>query len=89
MANSSGAGKASTPAVIVVNHAEPTDQRKLHGLRMKQADAAVAAAEAAVDRATEHLEEAPKEKKTRQRAHLKGAKDALAQATAARKELEG
>lgn len=84
---SSGKGKASKPTVKVVNNAPPTDPDKLRELRIEQADAAVASAEAAVARLTALLEAVPTEKKARQRGHLKAAKEALAQATAARKEL--
>jgi hypothetical protein len=58
--------------VHVVNHDVPTDPDALKATRIEQADAAVASAKAKVER---------------QQQHLKAAKEALAQATAARKEL--
>jgi len=85
--NSSGKGKASKPTVKVVNHAPATDPVRLRATRIEQADAAVVSAEAAVTRLTALLEAVPSGKKARQRDHLKVAKEALAQATAARKEL--
>lgn len=59
-------------SVSVVNHDLPTDPDELMGRRRVQRTAAVAAAKAKVLKAT---------------AHLAAAKEALAQATAARKEL--
>jgi|GEM_PF-3871710 len=87
MTTSTGTGVVRPPAVSVVNHDVPTDKKQLRALRITQADAAVASAERAVARLTELLASAPKGKQARQRGHLKVAQEALAQATAARKEL--
>lgn len=59
-------------SVEVVDHDVPTDPDALAATRIEQADAAVDSAKAKV---------------AKQTAHLKAAKEALAQATAARKEL--
>lgn len=59
-------------SVAVVNNDVPTDPEALKTLRQEQADAAVESAKAKVAKAKQHLE---------------AAKEALAQATAARKEL--
>ena len=59
-------------SVAVVNNDVPTDPVALKALRQEQADAAVESAKAKVAKAKQHLE---------------AAKEALAQATAARKEL--
>lgn len=58
--------------VAVVNNDVPTDPDELKAKRAEQADAAVASAQSKVER---------------QQQHLKDAKEALAQAKAARKEL--
>lgn len=58
--------------VEVVNNDVPTDPKELSKLRKEQADAAVASA---------------KSKVAKQKKHLAAAEKALAQATAARKEL--
>jgi len=82
-----GSGSARTPTVAVVNNDVPTDPAALKAKQREQADAAVASAEAKVKRQKQHLASASKDKKPRQRAHLAGAQEALAQATAQRKEL--
>ena len=84
---STGTGSSKPPAVAVVNHAPPTDPAALAAALIEQADAAVASAEAKVAKQEQHVAAAEGDKKKRQQEHLKAAKEALAQATAARKEL--
>lgn len=81
-------GSSRPPAVKVENHAPPTDPDVLHGTRVQQADAAVASAEAKVERQEQHVAVTSGAKKKRQSEHLKAAKEALAEAIAARKELD-
>lgn len=83
----SGTATVLGSMVSVVNHDAPTDPVKLRKRLIAAADAAVKSVETKVERQKQHLATAAKDGKARQRAHLKGAEEALAQATAARKEL--
>ena len=85
---SAGKGRAGTPAVAVVNHDVPTDPVKQRATLIEHADAAVASAEAKVAKQEAFIASFTGDKKKRQQEHLKAAKEALAQAIAARKELD-
>jgi len=87
MSGGAGKGASHAPAVGVVNHDVPTDPARLRATRIEQADAAVASAQAKVDRQKAHVASSTGDKQDKQRAHLEAAQEALAQATAARKEL--
>jgi hypothetical protein len=65
-----------------VDHDVPTDPVKLRKTQLANATAAVKAAKTKVDKLTRFLASAPKQQKVRLRAHLDGAKKALAQAIA-------
>lgn len=83
-----GTGQSRPPAVSVVDHDVPTDPARLRATRIEQADAAVASAERKVAKQEGQLIDARRKgKQERIRGHLKAAHEALAQATAARKEL--
>ena len=85
---STGKGEARPPAVRVKNRDVPTDPDLLRARRIEQADFAVASAERKIAKQEQHLADAQdKGKQQRQRGHLKAAQEALAQATAVRKEL--
>lgn len=86
MTKAGGSGAAFSPMVSTVDHDVPSDPNELRKRREAEADANIASLQAKVKRQKEHLAGATtKEQKERLRAHLKGAEDALAQATAARK----
>jgi hypothetical protein len=74
--------------VEVVDHDAPTAPEVMAERRLAAADAAIDAARTKVVRQQQHLAAAPKDKKPRQREHLAGAKQALAQAIADRKDLD-
>jgi hypothetical protein len=68
-----------------VDHDVPTDPVKLRKTQLAHVEAAVKAAQSKLDKLTRLLASAPKEQKDRQRAHVEGAKKALAQAIADKK----
>lgn len=80
-------GSAHTAMIEVVDHAPPTDPKKLRAKRLKQADAAIASAKAKIVKQRKHVSNAPYGRKTAQRAHLKGAEQALAEAIAAKERI--
>ena len=88
MTTSSGNAASHPPAVMVVDNDVPTDPEAVKAALIAQADAAIVGAEAKVARQEEHVAGSAGEKQERQKEHLKGAKEALAQAIAARKELD-
>lgn len=87
MKGGSGKGAALDATVMTVDHDVPTDQSALKELRLRQADAAIAAAEAKVAKQEAFVENAPRGTKDRAREHLAGAKLALAQAISAKEKL--
>lgn len=80
-------GAAHDARVEVVNHDRPTDPDALRALRIQQAEDAVAAAQAKVDKQRRFVETAPDSRADRARAHLKGAEKALADAIATQQRL--
>jgi len=82
-----GGGVAHSAMVMVVNHDVPTDPVKLRARQIADADAAVASARSKVEKLTRFVATAPKDSKERQRAHLKGAEIALAEAIAERERI--
>jgi hypothetical protein len=82
-----GKGAAQKPTVMVVNNDVPTDPKAVKAALIAQADAAIAGAEAKVAKQEEFVATTSGEKQKRQKQHLAGAKEALAQAIAERKEL--
>lgn len=87
MTISAGAGKAFRPTVSVVNHDVPSDPIERRALALAQADRAIEGARLKIERQKQHLATAVKGKQERQRAHLKGAQEALAQAIAAKESI--
>lgn len=80
---SSGSGSSHTAMIEVVDHDAPTDPKQLRATRLKQADAAIKAAKAKITKLKRFISSAATPAvERRQRAHLKGAEKALAQAIA-------
>jgi hypothetical protein len=82
MMKSAGSGSAHTGMIAVVDHDVPTDPVKLRKLRLGQASAAIASAKRKVAKLTGFISLAPKGHKAKQQAHLRAAKEALAEAIA-------
>jgi hypothetical protein len=82
-----GGGAAHTPMIEVVNNDVPTDPVKLRKTQLAHADAAIASAKAKVAKLKQFVATAPRGRKEAQRAHLKGAEKALAEAIAAKERI--
>jgi hypothetical protein len=88
MATSTGKGTAKKPAVHAQNNTPRTPPATMKIRRIEQADAAVASAEASVAKQEHHVAETTGSKRRREEVNLKASEKALAEAVAARKDLD-